>query len=58
MTKHDTFNYLGILGICVIVVLTMVYVQKHVDSLASTFNRQSHGKTERTHIKPIKKVGK
>ena len=53
MNKHDTFNYLGILGICVIVVLTMVYVQKHVDSLASTFNRQSHGKSANFPQKPI-----
>lgn len=60
MTKHDTYNYLGILAICGILVLTMVYVQKHVDSLASTYNRQSHGKTQSTPQKSTthKKVSK
>ena len=60
MTRHDTYNYLGILAICGIIVLSMLYVQKHVDSLASTYNRQSHGTIERTPQKPttIKKVSK
>ena len=60
MTKHDTFNYVGILCICAILILSMLYVQKHVDSLASTFNRQSHGKSANFPQKPttIKKVSK
>lgn len=60
MTKHDTYNYLGILAICAIVVLTMVYVQKNVDSLATSFNQQKHGKGANFPQKTIitKKVGK
>ena len=60
MTKHDTFNYVGILCICAILILSMLYVQKHIDSLASTYNRQSNGTIERTPQKPttIKKVSK
>jgi hypothetical protein len=60
MTKHDTYNYLGILAICGIIVLTMVYVQKHVDSLASTYNAQKHGKSANFQQKPttLKKVSK
>lgn len=52
MIKDDTFNYVGILCICGIVVLTMLYVTKHVDSLASTYNRQSHGKSANFPQKP------
>ncbi len=52
MTKHDTFNYVGILCICAILILSMLYVQKHVDSLASTYNAQKHGKSANFPQKP------
>lgn len=52
MTKHDIRDYIGVLIICGIVVFGMFYVQKHVDSLASTYNAQKHGKTDfrRLHL--------
>lgn len=46
MTKHDIWDYIGVLIICAIVIFGMFQVQRHVDSLASTYNAQKHGKTD------------
>ena len=60
MTRHDTYNYIGILAICGIIVLSMLYVQKHVDSFASRYNQEKHGKIDFRSQKPsnLKKEGK
>jgi hypothetical protein len=58
MTKHDTYNYLGVLAICVLVLIILQGLTTLTDRYADSYYAGKHGKTASFPQKPIKKVSK
>jgi hypothetical protein len=40
MTRHEIRDYIGVLIIVALVFFGMLYIQKHIDSMASTIHQQ------------------
>ena len=51
MTKHDIRDYIGVLIMGAIVIFGMLYVQRHVDSLASRYNQEERRRIDFTPVK-------